>query len=193
MMHRRWIVVLLLVTPGLALAHPGYGHGGFVAGVSHPLLGLDHLLAMLGVGFWAARHGSLHGAIGVCAAFVAAVLGGFALGLGQSPVPAVEFGIMASLLVTGVLVFGARRLPLTVIAGLAGIFALIHGHAHGAEMAAGLSAVAFMGGFALTTGVLLAAGAGLAYLGARGSALRPVERGTGTVLVAAGTYMLVVV
>lgn len=192
-MHRRLSVVLLLVTPGLALAHPGYGHGGFVAGVSHPLLGLDHLLAMLGIGLWAARQGSLRGAVCVCAAFATAVLGGFAIGLGQSAVPAVEFGIMASLLVTGVLIFGARRLPLTVMAGLAGVVALFHGHAHGAEMAAGLSTVAFMGGFALTIGVLLAAGAGLAYLGARGSALPPVERGTGAVLVAAGIHMLVVV
>ncbi|MGL6252973.1 MAG: HupE/UreJ family protein, partial [Billgrantia desiderata] len=43
---------MLLLLAGLAVAHPGHDHvhgGGFAAGLAHPLLGLDHLLAMLAV------------------------------------------------------------------------------------------------------------------------------------------------
>ena len=45
----------LLLAPALAFAHPGHGDNGLVAGISHPLGGLDHLLAMLAVGLWAAQ------------------------------------------------------------------------------------------------------------------------------------------
>ena len=45
----------LLFTPTLAFAHPGHGTSGLLAGLGHPLGGLDHLLAMLAVGLWAAQ------------------------------------------------------------------------------------------------------------------------------------------
>ena len=45
----------LLLSPALALAHPGHGDNGLVAGISHPLGGIDHLLAMVAVGLWAAQ------------------------------------------------------------------------------------------------------------------------------------------
>ena len=45
----------LLLTPALAFAHPGHGDNGLMAGICHPISGLDHLLAMLAVGLWAAQ------------------------------------------------------------------------------------------------------------------------------------------
>ena len=45
----------LLLTPAIAFAHPGHGDNGLIAGISHPIGGLDHLLAMLAVGLWAAQ------------------------------------------------------------------------------------------------------------------------------------------
>ena len=45
----------LLLSPALALAHPGHDHAGVVSGIAHPIFGLDHLLAMLAVGLWAAQ------------------------------------------------------------------------------------------------------------------------------------------
>ena len=45
----------LLLTPPLAFAHPGHGDNGLMAGICHPISGLDHLLAMLAVGLWAAQ------------------------------------------------------------------------------------------------------------------------------------------
>ena len=191
-MRQSTLALLLLALPAAAFAHPGHGHGGFGAGFLHPLLGLDHLLAMTGIGFWAARHGSLGQAAIIAGSFLVAVLAGFGIGLVQGGVSAVEFGILASLAITGVLVFGARRLSLAASAGLAGLFAVFHGHAHGAEMAASLSAVAFMSGFALTTVLLLVAGATLAIAVNRRGLLRPADRLAGGVLVASAAYLLVV-
>lgn len=184
---------LFLLVPALALAHPGHGHGGFGAGFVHPLLGLDHLLAMAGIGFWAVRQHTLRGTLGVIGAFLGAVVLGFAVGAGQGAQPLVEFGIIGSLLITGALIFGARRVPMAAAAAIAGLFALFHGHAHGAEMAAGLSAALFASGFTLASALLLTAGAGLAAAAARMRQMRPMERVGGGVLVASGVYLLIVV
>ena len=45
----------LFLTPAVAFAHPGHGDHGLIAGIAHPISGLDHLLAMLAVGLWAAQ------------------------------------------------------------------------------------------------------------------------------------------
>jgi len=48
------IALILLLSAGSAWAHPGHLEGGFATGLVHPLLGLDHWLAMLGLGLWSA-------------------------------------------------------------------------------------------------------------------------------------------
>ncbi len=193
-MYGRWIALLILFfTPSIALAHPGHDHAGLGAGFLHPLSGLDHLLVLLGIGFWAARSGLARGSLAAGAAVLAALAGGFALGLAQGPLPVIEFGIVASVLLTGLLVFFGARLPVAFTAAIAAGFAVLHGFAHGAEMAAGLSAVAFLSGFLVASSILLAAGAGLAVL-TRGAALeRPTRRAAGGVLVVASVYLLIVV
>lgn len=192
-MATRPFAAVLLLAPAAALAHTGHGGAGLGAGFAHPLLGLDHLLAMAGIGFWAAwrRDGRGAGAIG--AAFLPAVLVGFGIGLGQMSATVVEFGIVGSVLVTGALILTSRRLPMPAAAALAVLFALCHGHAHGVEMAAGPSAVQFGLGFALASAALLGAGAGAARLAQRGHWLRPTERGVGGGLLAASVYLLFVV
>lgn len=192
-MTTRLFTAALLLVPAAALAHPGHGASGLGAGLAHPLLGLDHLLAMAGIGFWAAwrRGGREAGAIG--AAFLVAMLVGFGIGLGQAPAAMVEFGIVGSVLVTGALVLGARRLPMPAAAALAALFALCHGHAHGVEMAAGLSALQFGVGFAFASAALLGAGAAAARLCQLGGWLRTAERGVGGALLAASAYLLIVV
>lgn len=194
MMHRRWIALLILFcTPAIALAHPGHDHAGVGAGFLHPLSGLDHLLVLLGIGFWAARAGSVRGALLAGAAVLAALAGGFALGLAQGSFPVIELGILASLLLTGLLVFFGARLGVALTATIAAGFALLHGFAHGAEMAAGLSAGAFLGGFLLASTLLLAAGAMTATLIRDATLERPTRQATGGVLVVASVYLLIAV
>ena len=150
-----------------ALAHPGAaGHASLAAGLAHPLLGPDHLLAMLAVGLWA----SLLGAQGekravwlVPAAFLAAMATGFALNLLGMALPFVEPTVLASVVVLGLLAAAAYTVPAGVGIALVASFALFHGFAHGGELGAA-DALAFGLGFTVSTALLHLAGIGLGRL-----------------------------
>ena len=174
------VLPALLATP--ALAHTGpEAHGALAAGLEHPLLGVDHVLAMLAVGVWAAGLGG-RALAAIPAAFLASMLGGFALALAGIWLPAVEPMILASVVVLGLAVAAALRPSPVVAASLVGGFALFHGHAHGAELG-GVGALAFGAGLAAATTLLHVAGLGLGLLVARGAVARVL--GAGTALVGA--------
>lgn len=148
----------LAFVPAFAQAHPGHAAGaGFTHGFAHPMMGLDHLLAMLAVGLWAAQLGGRATWL-VPAAFVSVMTAGAGLGMSGVHLPLVEQGIIASVLVLGLLIASAARLPLAASAALVGVFALFHGVAHGAEMPASASGLAYAAGFALATAALHAVG-----------------------------------
>lgn len=150
------IAALLLAMP--AHAHPGAHHAAdFSTGFLHPLSGWDHLLAMLAVGIWAAQQRKP--AWSLLAVFPAAMALGALLAFGGLALPAVESGIAASVLVLGLLVAFAVRMPAAAGGALVAVFALFHGFAHGAELPPGASAAAYGAGFVLATLVLHLAGA----------------------------------
>jgi urease accessory protein len=152
---------LAMAIPSLAHAHVGIGEtSGFLHGVSHPLTGIDHLCAMIAVGIWAAQTGE-RAIWAVPLAFVSVMLLGGALGMGGVHFPFAETGIALSVLMLGVFIAAAVRLPLPASILVVGLFALCHGHAHGAEMPARAMALGYAGGFALTTALLHVAGIGL--------------------------------
>ena len=152
------LVFALAAAP--ALAHPDHGAASLASGLAHPLGGLDHLLAMLAVGLFAARQpGDARWMLPT--GFVLAMLAGAALSAAGIALPTVEAAIAASVLVLGVLIARLARLPLTAALPLVATFALFHGHAHHAEMGAG-PALAYTLGFALATAALHLAGLGLA-------------------------------
>src|SRR4051812_1979393 len=124
------LFLALAATP--ALAHPGHG-ASLAAGLAHPLSGADHLLAMVAVGLWAGLRGG-KAAWAWPAAFVAAMLGGFALGQTGAPLPVVEPTILASVIVLGLLTAAGAKAPTLVGAALIGLFGLAHGFAHGSEV-----------------------------------------------------------
>jgi urease accessory protein len=139
---------------GVAEAHTfGAPGAGFARGFAHPLGGFDHLLAMLAVGLWASQLGG-RALWAVPAAFVAMMVGGAVAGWAGVPVPGVEPAIALSLLVLGLVVTTATRLPVALGAALVGVFALFHGHAHGAELPQAASALAYGGGFVAATALL---------------------------------------
>lgn len=160
----RRVVCLAVMTlaPMLAQAHPGHGPGysqgynqgfSFYSGLLHPWSGLDHLLAMLAVGLWASQLGGrMRWALPAC--FVASMLVGASFGLAGAKFGAVEQGIAASVLILGVLVASAKRVPLAFSLLLTGCFAIFHGYAHGAEMSAQNSALNYILGFTLSTAAL---------------------------------------
>jgi len=147
---------LLLSVP--AWAHTGLHIGsGFTSGMAHPFLGLDHLLAMVMVGLWAAQQQGAWQRMAPPLAFVSFMaIGGY---LGQSGVvmPHVETGIALSVLGLGLLTAFAVRLPLAASLTVIGAFAVFHGHAHGAEMqllGASVALWTYMPGFIFSTAVL---------------------------------------
>lgn len=178
----------LALSNGAAWAHLGQGAtAGLGAGFAHPLGGLDHALAMVAVGLWAARLGG-RAVWGLPLAFLAvmalAALAGTTLG-GRP----VEFGIAASVLLLGGLIAWGRALPLFGALALVGLFAALHGHAHGAEMAAGAAGLAYAAGFLLASAALHALGLGLGLTALRGAALGRVGGGA---VAAVGVFLLAV-
>ena len=147
-------VAVLASLPSLAHAHASILEaGGFMHGLVHPASGLDHVLAMLAVGLWAAQTGG-RSVMVVPLTFVCVMALGGALpllGIGQ---PFVEQGIVLSVLLLGVLIAAAVRLPLWLGSGLVGLFALWHGHTHGAEMPVLASGIEYALGFLLATALL---------------------------------------
>ena|ERR1039458_454771 len=154
--------VFLLFTCAGAQAHliPGDVRG-FGSGFAHPLLGLDHLLAMTAVGLWAAQLGGRARWL-VPASFVGVMIIGAALAMSGLRVPFVEEGVLLSVLVLGILITVAARFPLVASMAIVGLFAFFHGHSHGTEIPINAVGFAYGAGFALATVALHGCGIGLA-------------------------------
>jgi urease accessory protein len=150
------IAIVALATP--ALAHSGEAlAGGFIGGFAHPIVGVDHLVAMVAVGL----SGAFLGAPAIWllpVVFPLVMAGGGVIGILGVPIPGVEAGIAVSAIVFGLMIALALRPPLWIAAGLVGVFAVFHGHAHGAELPPGADAVAYSAGFVIATGMLHLAG-----------------------------------
>jgi urease accessory protein len=141
------------------LAHIGQGDvsGGFLAGLEHPVLGLDHVVAMVSVGIWGAQ--LRQPAIWVLPVTFPMVMsfGGILGGLGV-PIPGIEIGIALSAIVLGMMIALVVRPPLWVAGVIVGIFAIFHGYAHGAELPESANAISYAMGFVIATGSLHALG-----------------------------------
>ena len=146
----------------VAEAHTFGSQGaGLMAGLTHPFVGLDHLLAMIAVGIWAGQLGGravwLIPLTFVSIMAAAATLASFGLLL-----PLVEPAIACSVLVLGLLIAGSVRLPTSLGALLVGLFAVFHGYAHGLELPQAASPILYGAGFVLATALLHGLGIGFA-------------------------------
>ena len=184
-----WLLAMLLA-PSLAQAHVGAGQtNGILNGLAHPVFGFDHVAAMVAVGLWAAQRGGRAVWV-VPLSFMTAMSAGGAIGAAGIPIPFVEPGIAASVLVLGLLIAAAVQLPLLTSSVLVGLFAVFHGHAHGAEMPETVSGLAYGIGFVLATGLLHGCGIGLGLLARRWA--RPfLVRLAGGATVAFGVYLFI--
>lgn len=158
------LLLLVLVSPA-AWAHTDAtdAAGGFLAGFLHPLLGWDHVVAMVAVGLWGAFLGAP--AIWVLPVVFPLVMAfGGVLGIVGVPIPGVEAGIALSAIVLGMMVLLAARPPLPVAAVIVAAFAIFHGHAHGTELPTASNPLVFSLGFVLATGLLHVLGIGFGGL-----------------------------
>ena len=153
-MRSIFLLAGLMLLSQSALAHEASGlAGGFTSGFMHPILGWDHVAAMVAVGLWGAVLGQP--AIWILPVTFPLVMAvGGALGVAGIPLPGVEIGIAASALVLGGMVLSAARPPLWMAAIIVACFAVFHGHAHGTELPHAVSPLAYSLGFVLSTGLL---------------------------------------
>lgn len=188
--------------PAVASAHPGaHAHAGaehasgFIAGTLHPITGIDHVLAMIAVGFLGARMGR-RATWALPLTFVGAMaLGGvIAFAGGRVDSSIIEHGIVASVLVLGVMIALGARLPMPLVTGIVAIAALFHGHAHGTELPESASAFTYATGFLVATAALHAVGVAIGVGVARTpqNASLTVARLSGAAIVACGAAMLFV-
>ena len=185
-----WLLFLALAAwASPALAHVGRGQAaGLLSGLTHPISGLDHVLAMLAVGLWGAQLGSPALWLLPVAFPMTMALGGV-LGLVGLPLPGVEVGIAISGIVLGTMVLSEARPLLGVALVLVGLFAIFHGHAHGTELPVGQSGLTYSIGFVAATGCLHGVGIaiGLVHRWEWGKTLLRVAGG---IIAAGGAYFL---
>jgi urease accessory protein len=185
-LRKALFATVLFLSPALAFAHPGHADSGLAAGLAHPVFGLDHLLAMLAVGLWAAQQsGAARWALP--GTFVASMLLGGLLGFSGMQIPLMETGIAGSVLAFGLLVAVAARLPLAVSLGLTGLFALTHGVAHGLELPELASPWGYAAGFIAATAALHGLGYALVRYLPRAAA--PLVRLAGAASAGAGIWL----
>lgn len=161
-------------------AHTGHGVGAVWSGLLHPVLGPDHVVAMISVGILAAV---IRRPLVVPTSFVSAMVVGGALGMAGMSLPAGELAIAISVVALGgALVAGATTHP-TLAVTLVAAAGFVHGHAHGLEAPQAAAPVAYVVGFVAATAALHAAGVGAGQVVLRRPALRAA---TGSVVVGAG-------
>ena len=150
-------IALLSVIAPLAEAHTGVAQHGFMSGLAHPFLGLDHLLAMLAVGIWAGKMGG-KASWRIPLSFIAIMVISALLSQGLASMPLVENGIAVSLLLLGLFIVLAIKLPVVMGMIVVSLFAVFHGVAHGVELPVAASPLWYVSGFVLATALLHAAG-----------------------------------
>jgi urease accessory protein len=183
------ISLVMAITAVPALAHSGEGYGGgFVSGFTHPILGWDHVAAMVAVGLWGAFLGAP--AIWILPVVFPLVMAfGAVAGIVGIPVPAVETGIALSAVVLGLMIVFAVKPPIWVSAIIVGAFAIFHGYAHGTELPSNANAFAFAVGFVIATGLLHLIGIAFGVL-AKWPAGRVAVRSAGGLISLAGVAFL---
>ena len=159
-----------------------------IAGFSHPILGWDHVAAMVAVGLWGAFLGSPSIWI-LPVVFPLVMAFGAVAGIVGLPLPAVETGIALSAVVLGLMIAFAVKSPIWVAAAIVGAFAIFHGYAHGTELPATVNAFAYAVGFVIATGLLHMLGIGLGLL-VKWPAGRVAVRGAGGIISLAGIAFL---
>jgi urease accessory protein len=182
-------LILFVFAPDSALAHTQLVGGGFVTGLQHPVLGIDHFLAMISVGVISVMMGR-HAVWIVPAVFVLVMSAGGALGMNGVDIPLVEYGIAISVVVLGLAITLHEKLSLPWVMLIVGFFAVFHGHAHGVEMPWTASPYLYAGGFVTGTAAIHLFGVLIGSLLSGNAARLSVLRYTGSAVAGVGAHIL---
>lgn len=187
------LLIHLIALPACAHDIEDYGEvtrvGGFVLGIFHPVLGPDHLLAMLSVGILSAQMGG--GAIWkVPGTFVTVMVIGGVAGLYGLELPGTELGIAVSVVVLGLALLMETRLPTRWAMLFVAFFGFFHGYAHGVEMPLVAVPLWYSLGFVTSTALIHIAGLFAGFLFTRTRTGRNLLRLAGSLIAGAGGYYL---
>ncbi len=187
---------LMFALARVAEAHSiGASGADFTSGLTHPFIGLDHLVAMIAVGLWAVqiaeRSDRMAALWAVPGAFLTMMCVGAGVAIAGFTMPRVELGVIGSLVVLGGLLVLAPRLPVWAGMAIAGVFALFHGHAHGLELPEDASALFYAAGFAVSTAALHAVGVALGFILHQTVAARTAMRVGGAAVAALGIFIYI--
>ncbi len=143
------IMALILAQP----AHAVETSSGIISGLLHPILGFDHLMAMIAVGLLSIQLGTQHVyRLPLC--FVIVLMIGALVGLAEIPMPQVEGIISVSVFILGLAIASGGRVGVMIAYPIVAVFAFYHGHAHGVEIPTLASPVSFIAGFMIASAVL---------------------------------------
>jgi urease accessory protein len=181
------ITIFLLAASSTAFAHPGHNVSGFAAGLMHPFSGLDHLLAMVAVGLWAAQGGGRKIWL-LPATFMTMLAVGSSIALQWHSLPLVESGIAASVLALGLLIALSLQLPAALSVAVTALFGLLHGYAHGLELPRSAAPAEYALGFLAATATLHLGGVTLGIATRQNYAL--LSRLLGGAIAVSGAYLL---
>ncbi len=190
MFYRIAVWIGLLLFSPLASAHVVESETGFLSGMMHPVLGLDHLLAMLSVGVVSAQIGG-RAIWTVPATFVSVMVIGGILGVMEVPIPAVEIGIALSVFALGVAIAAHRRAPILATQAFVAFFAIFHGHAHGTEMPWTASPVLYALGFVVGTSSIHIMGVLIGHILSRTETRMALLRYIGAGMAGVGAHLLI--
>jgi urease accessory protein len=133
------LIALLSVLADPALAHHAIGGNtpltftqGLLSGLGHPIIGLDHLAAVLAVGCLAAsqRRGAL-----LVIGYVASMMIGAAAHIGEATVAGAEIFVALSMVALGAVLILTRPVRIDVAVALFAFAGLVHGYALGESIA----------------------------------------------------------
>lgn len=182
----------LLLAPMSAFAHEGSSlpYGSFIAGLAHPVLGMDHFLAMVSVGILSAQI-SGRALWTMPVTFVSVMAVGGLLGWFHVGLTSIELGIASSVLILGIAIAADRKMPVLVAMGAVAIFAVFHGYAHGAEMPNVANPVRYAVGFMTGTSILHITGLLIGDISQHYARGKLLLRVAGAVIAGIGTLFLV--
>ena len=181
------ITIFLLGASSTAFAHPGHNVSGLAAGLMHPFSGLDHLLAMLAMGLWAAQGGGRKIWL-LPATFMTMLVVGAGIAMQWQSLPLVEAGIAASVLALGLLIALSLQFPVTLSVAVTALFSLMHGYAHGLELPDSAAPFAYALGFLAATATLHLSGIAVGIATRQRYAF--LAKSLGIAIAASGAWML---
>jgi len=187
------ILIFLLFSFSSALsAHEAQSlpYGPFLSGITHPVLGFDHLLAMVSVGMISAQIGG-RAIWTVPATFVITMFFGGLLGLNYGGITGYEIGIALSVLLLGSALAADKKLDVNFAMLAVAIFAIFHGYAHGEEIPSIAEPPPYVGGFMTGTVILHVSGVVIADISTHYQKGKILLRGLGGFIALSGLYFLI--